>query len=45
MLKSTEEVLFASYLIFFKNIYRTKVKTLHYNYLYFKRKYWTKSIY
>ena len=26
-------------------IYRTKVKTLHYNYLYFKRKHWTKIIY
>ena len=26
-------------------IYRTKVKMLHYNYLYFRRKYWTKSLY
>ena len=25
-------------------LYRTKVKTLHYNYLYFVRKNWTKSI-
>ena len=33
-------------IVCFARVYnRTKVKTLHSNYLYFMRKYWTKSIY